>query len=281
MATLTITQGALNLACMGDPSETVEGPTLDGTPLADVVQLARSARVTVIDRGNRARTLVWKVKRKPAASAVQALFAALQEEFNLEASSGLPIVLSYGMPGGMVLTVSDGALTHHCEHSGKMAVHEYRLSFGQGAVANFDAFALIEGVTPFGATARIVTTGASYWLQLLDSATNQWTTVWLNNGALTTGFTTPAGTTAARINGGFLQLADVGTGGFRSIWWNVGALQVGPVDNTTADGNPPTAFRLQTTGAGIFAQLEDQAAVPQFRSMVLTGGALTAGPLVS
>ena len=68
---------------------------------------------------------------------------------------------------------------------------------------------------------------------------------------------------------------------WRSIWWNNGALVIGADDVTAQDGLPATAFRLYTSGQNQFLQLMDQASQPQFRSMILTNGVLSAGPLTS
>jgi hypothetical protein len=282
MPLLTIKQGPLILACMDDASESVEGPTLDGHPVAEIVLLPRALQATVIDRGARLRTLEWKVKKAPAPDPIQALAAAVTSELALEASAGSPLVLCYGGPTGITLSFTDGALTHTVAHQGRTSLHTYRLSAGQLALLSYAPFSVIAGVTPPGATVRVVTTGASFWLQLLDSTTSVWTTVWLVNRVFTTGATTPAGTIAARVNGGFLQLADSATGGFRSLWWEDRVLQVGPVDISPADGQPASAFRLKTSSTGLFAQLIDQSVPgPQFRSLLLSNSTTQSGPLES
>jgi hypothetical protein len=264
---------------MGGPAETVEGPTLDGVPLADVVQLARATRVTVIDRGNRARTLAWKVRRAAAASAVQALRNGIAEELAVELASGGIVAVNYGMPGGIVLGFLDGALTHQVAHSGRMALHDYHLSGGQLTLADYTLLAGWPAVTPPGASAQLYLTGGDTWLQLYDLGATAWRSVCLVASVLTC--TAPGVATAVRINGGYLQLWDNTSAGFRPLSWNGAALTVGAVDGSATDGNPATAARLYTDGTGCSLQLLDTATAGQFRSLILTAGVLTAGAPVN
>jgi hypothetical protein len=125
--------------------------------------------------------------------------------------------------------------------------------------------------------ARIVTTGGAYWLQLYDTGTATWTTLWLVHGVLTTGFTTPGGVIAVRSNQGLLELYDQGDACWRAIWFDNGVLQVGPPDNAAADGAPAADFRWHAEGGGTFLQLEDEAG-DVFRTLLLTHGAVGGGP---
>lgn len=150
----------------------------------------------------------------------------------------------------------------------------------------------IYGSTPYSLTpitgtllpncnVQIETSTGFAWLKILDTATSTWTYLWFANRILQFGTTTPSGAAGFRVNGGFLQLADTVSGGFRSIWWSGGVLQIGPVDNSSIDGNPPTAALLYFASAGTTLQMADQAYSGYFRSILLRGEVLGAGPLTA
>lgn len=143
---------------------------------------------------------------------------------------------------------------------------------------------------------------SSVWLQLLDTGTNAWRTLSFSAGVLVTGDTTPHvkdsdwpqiidtnGLTdpesgdklGVRTNGGFVQIFDTTDLAWRSVWCNNGVLVAGADDKTQQDNLPATAFRIYTVGQVVTLQLLDQASGTQFRSMLLTNGVLTFGPLQS
>ena len=143
---------------------------------------------------------------------------------------------------------------------------------------------------------------SSVWLQLLDTGTNSWRVLSCSAGVLVTSDTTPHvkdsswpqiidtnGLTdpesgdklGVRTNGGFVQIFDTNDLAWRSIWCNAGVLVVGADDLTQQDNLPATAFRIYTVGQVVTLQLLDQASGTQFRSMLLTNGVLTFGPLQS
>ncbi len=135
----------------------VEGPLrLDGRPVMDLVQLAFAASQTPVNRGNRARTLEFSVKRAPAASAIAAMEEVFLHELLLAAfdvPTATPLSFTYGEGDAQFTVVfSDVVVTHRGWHQGTTAIHSYSLTAGAMASAELDplsamTYSYIDGFT--------------------------------------------------------------------------------------------------------------------------------------
>jgi len=257
------------------------GLRINGRQLNQEVELARAAALAVIARGNRRNAVSFSVLRVFPTFGLAGLFRSTH-------LNDLPV------SGDLVFTDSSGADQTTSTLAGAALVSADTEQLGVSVIVTYNflggtftsGVANGTGLTPITAAngAQAVNSGGSLWLQFMDQGTFCWVTCWLNAGVFTTGGSVPPGTVAVREQVGFLQLWDQHDAAWRSVWWNNGVLQVGPDDSSAA--NPAyflsqAAMRLYPSGAGLLLQLADAASPGQFRTMIITNGVLSAGPLTS
>ncbi len=260
-----------------DSPEELEGSASDQLQL---IELARSAEVTPFNRGNRRHEhrLQRTIDYGSVAAAENAIWSHPRA---VPTGSYVRITSENGPPYVRLLT---NATVHAFSYRqiGTSIVWKYTITHGLDVDQTNTYLAPVAGVTPLYGIVRIITTGFAYWMQILDNVAGSWWTIWWVNGVFSTSTAAMPALIGCRINGGFLQLLDSVTGGFRDIWWAASVLQCGPVDNTAADGAPPTAFRLRLSAGSYLIELSDSANPGQFRALLLSStGAAIAGPLVS
>jgi len=277
-ANLLLASGDLALGRAG-PS----GLRINGRQLNQEVELPRAAALAVIARGNRRNAVSFSVVRVFPTLGLAGVFRSTQLN-QLPLSGALVFTDSCGADQTTSTLMCAALVSADAEQLGVSVVVTYNFLGGTftSSTAVVDGTGLAPITTANGVQA--VNSGGSLWLQFMDQGTFCWVTAWLKDRVFTTGASVPQGTVAVRVQLGFLQLWDTVDLCWRSIWWNGEVLEVGPVDNSAA--NPTyaltaAAMRLYPGGAGWLLQLSDQASPGQFRTMIITNGALSAGPLTS
>lgn len=130
--TLVDTAGNVALATADD---VVEDIVLDGQSLMQPQQALRAATTRPLNRGNRQRTLSFRVKKKAVASPAAALKAVFDLEKLLQARLGPTVTLQFAGTGGFTITFTHAVLAHRGRAPGTVSHHDYTLTAGDYTVA--------------------------------------------------------------------------------------------------------------------------------------------------
>ena len=132
---ITLNPAATPIVVAGE-ADTVETFVLAGAPLVQVVKLPSAPVATVLDRGNRQRTLEIAIKCAPKANPFEALRWALALELAL-GGAATALRIDYGAPGvGIRIEAADTSLQVRASHQGVTPLLSITVTLGIYTVVN-------------------------------------------------------------------------------------------------------------------------------------------------
>lgn len=134
---------------------------------------------------------------------------------------------------------------------------------------------------PVPSLCRLTSLDGLGWMQLMDTVTGSWLTLWLEDGQLQLGVGELAGQPGVRSQAGYLQLWDTVTVAWRPVWLFASAFVAGMPDWSPTLNAPAVAWRVQQDAAdGEFELQLFDLANQRFRVVFIYNWSFAASPVL-